>query len=37
MSQHTIDDLIDSFTTIYLEVNKNYAKGTVEIYNRYRD
>ncbi|NHN33125.1 tyrosine-type recombinase/integrase [Paenibacillus agricola] len=28
----SIDDLIDSFT-IYLEVNKNYSKGTVEVYN----
>jgi integrase/recombinase XerD len=33
MTKHTIDDLIDSFT-IYLEINKNYSKGTVEIYNR---
>lgn len=27
-----IDDLIDSFT-VYLEVNKNYSKGTVEVYS----
>lgn len=33
MTKQTIDDLIDSFT-VYLEVNKNYANGTVEIYNR---
>ncbi|CAI6084926.1 tyrosine-type recombinase/integrase [Cohnella sp. JJ-181] len=33
MTTLTIDDLIDSFT-VYLGVNKNYAKGTVEIYNR---
>lgn len=32
MTKHSVDDLIDSFT-IYLEVNKNYAKGTVEVYN----
>jgi integrase/recombinase XerD len=32
MTKHSIDNLIDSFT-IYLEVNKNYAKGTVEVYN----
>ncbi|MBT2764424.1 tyrosine-type recombinase/integrase [Paenibacillus sp. ISL-20] len=32
MSQHNIDVLIDSFT-VYLEVNRNYSKGTVEIYN----
>ncbi|MFS0722270.1 tyrosine-type recombinase/integrase [Paenibacillus sp. 1P07SE] len=32
MNKHSIDNLIDSFT-IYLEVNKNYAKGTVEVYN----
>ncbi|UUZ78813.1 hypothetical protein LJK88_26405 [Paenibacillus sp. P26] len=32
MTKHSIDNLIDSFT-VYLEVNKNYAKGTVEIYN----
>ncbi|MNW37238.1 Tyrosine recombinase XerC [compost metagenome] len=32
MSQHNIDVLIDSFT-MYLEVNRNYSKGTVEIYN----
>ncbi|GMX67451.1 tyrosine recombinase XerC [Paenibacillus elgii] len=32
IKQNTLDDLIDSFT-IYLEINKNYAKGTVEVYN----
>lgn len=32
MTNHSVDNLIDSFT-IYLEVNKNYAKGTVEVYN----
>lgn len=33
MTKYTIDDLIDSFT-VYLEVNMNYSKGTVEVYNR---
>jgi site-specific recombinase XerD len=32
VTKHSIDNLIDSFT-VYLEVNKNYSKGTVEIYN----
>lgn len=33
MTKYTMDNLIDSFT-IYLEINKNYSKGTVESYNR---
>lgn len=33
MSKYNIDVLIDSFT-VYLEVNRNYSKGTVEIYNQ---
>lgn len=33
MTKRCIDDLIDSFT-VYLEVNRNYSKETVEIYNR---
>lgn len=33
MTKRCIDDLIDSFT-VYLEINRNYSKGTVENYNR---
>ncbi|CAM3801294.1 site-specific integrase [Marinicrinis lubricantis] len=33
MAKCCIDDLIDSFT-VYLEINRNYSKGTVENYNR---
>jgi len=32
VTKHGIDNLIDSFT-VYLEINKNYAKGTGENYN----
>ncbi|MFD2614600.1 tyrosine-type recombinase/integrase [Paenibacillus gansuensis] len=32
MSAHLLDHLIDPFT-VYLEVNRNFSKGTVESYN----
>ncbi|MFX3637401.1 MAG: tyrosine-type recombinase/integrase [Candidatus Pristimantibacillus sp.] len=32
MENNTIDPMIDSFT-IYLEINRNYAAGTVQTYN----